>query len=64
MNGFAVAKKAPIHRKIKKKKKKKKNCKYKISKTVCRNFLKDKWVSRYLTFGDFSVPENCSPQSF
>ena len=47
-----------------KKKKKKKNCKYKISKTVCRNFLKDKWVSRYLTFGDFSVPENCSPQSF
>ena len=62
MNGFAVAKKAPIQRKIKKKKKK--NCKYKISKTVCRNFLKDKWVSRYLTFGDFSVPENCSPQSF
>ena len=63
MNGFAVAKKAPIHRKIKKKKKKK-NFKYKISKTVCRNFLKYKWVSRYLNFGDFSVPENCSPQSF
>ena len=25
-----------------------------------RKFFKNKWVSRYLTFGDFLVPKNCS----
>ena len=26
----------------------------------CVDFFKNKWVSRYLTFGDYSVPKNCS----
>ena len=26
----------------------------------CVDFLKNKWVSRYLTFGDYSVPKNFS----
>ena len=25
-----------------------------------RKFFKNKWVSSFLTFGDFSVPKNCS----
>ena len=27
-----------------------------------QNFFLNKWVSRYLTFGDFMVPRNCSLQ--
>ena len=27
-----------------------------------RNFFKNKWVSRYLSFGDFKVPKNSSSQ--
>ena len=27
-----------------------------------QNFFSNKWVSRYLTFGDFMVPRNCSLQ--
>ena len=29
-----------------------------IFKTVCRNFFKNKWVSRCLRLGDFKVPKN------
>ena len=28
----------------------------------CAEFLLNKLVSRYLTFGDFTVPKNCSSQ--
>ena len=27
-----------------------------------RKFMLNKWVSRYLSFGDFNVPKKCSSQ--
>ena len=29
---------------------------------ACESFLKNKWVSKYLTFNDFMVPQNYSLQ--
>ena len=63
MSGFAVVKKAPNHWQ-----------KYFLKKNFfilfvqirsskrCSEFFKNKWVSRYLTFGDFTDPEDCSSQ--
>ena len=36
-------------------------CRYHLHNDV-RKFLLNKWVSRYLSLGDFKVPENCSSQ--
>ena len=36
-------------------------CRYDIQSGMRRFFL-DKWVSRYLSLGDFKVPKNCSSQ--
>ena len=48
ISGFAVVKKAFLEKKLF-------QLIYtdKTYKMVCGNFLKNKWVSRYLTFGDF-----------
>ena len=27
-----------------------------------RNFLKNKWGSKYISFGEFKIPTNCSSQ--
>ena len=35
-------------------------CADSIFKTLCGNFFLHKWVSRYLTFDDFTVPKNFS----
>ena len=62
-SGFAVMKKAPT---IWKNIKKKKNhpaylCGYDLQNGV-QNFFLNKWFLRYLSFGDFKVPKNCSSQ--
>ena len=36
-------------------------CRYDLQNNVRKVFL-NKWVSRYLTFGYFKVPKNCSSQ--
>ena len=36
-------------------------CGYDLQNGV-RNFFLNKWFSRYLSFGDFKVPKNCSSQ--
>ena len=61
ISGFAVAKKSP---KSFKKQFFEKNffqliCADMIQNGV-QNFFLNKWVSRYLSFGDFKVPKNCS----
>ena len=60
MSGFAVVKKVNAQQK---KFFQKSPCSLfvKIFKTVCGTFV-NKWTSRYLAFGDFSVPVNCSSQ--
>ena len=64
MSSFTVVKKAPSHQKkfVLEKKSFLLVFADKIFKTVCGNFRKDKWVSRYLTFGDFTALKNCSLQ--
>ena len=36
-------------------------CRYDLQNGV-RKFFLNKWVSRYLSLGDFKVPKNCSSQ--
>ena len=36
-------------------------CRYDLQNNVQKNFL-NKWVSGYLSFGDFKFPKNCSSQ--
>ena len=36
-------------------------CRYDLQNSE-RKFMLNKWVSRYLSFGDFNVPKNCSSQ--
>ena len=36
-------------------------CRYDLQNCVWI-FLKSKWVSKYLSFGDFKVPKNCYSQ--
>ena len=36
-------------------------CRYDLQNAV-RKFFLDKWVSRYLSLGDFKVSKNCSSQ--
>ena len=55
ISGFAAVKKAFLKKKFLKL-----TCTDKIYKTVCGNVFENKWVSRYLTFGDFLVPKSCS----
>ena len=36
-------------------------CRYDLQNNV-QTFFLNKWVSGYLSFGDFKFPKNCSPQ--
>ena len=36
-------------------------CRYDLQNSE-RKFMLNKWVSRYLSFGDLNVPKNCSSQ--
>ena len=65
INAFKVTKKAssPLKKMFSKKKKfiPAYLCQYDLQKGV-RKFFKNKWISRYLNFGDFKVLKNCSSQ--
>ena len=54
MSGFAVVKKTF--------KKKKIPFSFLVKRRPSKRRADFKWVSRYLTFGDFMVPKNCSLQ--
>ena len=62
ISGFLVVKKAPSPWKkcFSKKKSVQLICADTIFKNGMRKFFWNKWVSRYLTFGDFMVLKNCS----
>ena len=58
ISGFAVMKKAPSPLK---KILPAYLCRYDLQNCVRKSFL-NKWVFRYLSFGDFNVLKNCSSQ--
>ena len=37
-------------------------CRYDLQNSVVQKYFSNKWVSRYLSLGDFMVPKNCSSQ--
>ena len=62
VSGFAVAKINLLNKFFSKKEFFQLMCADMIIKTLCGIFFKNKWMSRYLSFGDFTVPKKCYSQ--